>query len=280
MPQNSPFLQDDDDVWDERDELLLLTWAEKAAGLRWLHVEAGKLQSYLNDALSVPVVILSALAGLGSITNNACSGWIGVAFTVINLANATLVSFQRYSEPGQKASTHKAIAADYSKLYRSVAQQLSLPIRRRENCVEFTTATRTEYDRLVSSSLDVPACIVRRFKRRFAATEQAKPEVVSGGIEQIPHRRPTEVPVLPTEQGPLDAAAMGGAVTQGPGLPPAGSRKMRRASTVIQDVLKQPGVPLQLYRSTRLPEAIPSGDLELNVEDLRARGIDVEDSPV
>lgn len=273
-------MEDEEDGWGDRDELLLLTWAEKAAGLRWLHVEAGKLESYLNDALSIPVVVLSALAGLGSITDNGCSGWIGVAFTIINLANAALVSLQRYMEPGEKASTHKAIAADYSKLYRSVAQQLSLPVRRRENCVEFVTATRTEYDRLVSSSLDVPACIVRRFKKRFAATDQAKPEVVSGGIEQIPHRRPTEVPVLPTEQAPLDAAGLGGAVTRGPGLPPAGSRKMRRASTVINDVLAQPGIPLQLYRSTRLAEAIPSGDLELNVEDLRVRGIDVEDSPV
>ena len=266
MPRRSSVEDDDDENWSESAEQQLLTWAEKAAGLRWLHVEAGRLEKYLNDAVSVPVVILSTLAGLGSIVSNNCSGWVSVAFTVINLLNASLVSLQRYLSPGEKASTHNAIAADYSKLYRRIAQELSLPIRRREKCIDFTTACRTEYDRLVSSSLDVPSCVVRRFKKRFASTEQAQPEVVSGGLEQIPQRqrRPTAIPEV--AQGPIDAAALGQAVRTGPGMPPAGSRKMRRASTVINDVLQNPAITPQVYRSTRLPDISSHSDLAIDLE--------------
>ena len=281
MPRNAR-VDDDDEEWSEGTELALLAWAEKAAGLRWLHLEAGKLERLLNDAVSVPVVILSTLAGLGSITDNNCGKpWINIAFTVINLLNATLVSLQRYLEPGQKASTHTAIAADYSKLYRSIAQELALPPRRRERCIEFTTATRTEYDRLVSSSLEVPSCVVRRFKKRFAAADQAQPEIVSGGLERIPQRAPTQnrdqhqVVSAVLEEGTVEAAALGGAVTPGPGRPPVGQRRMRRASTVIQDVLANPAVGMQIYRSQRLPElpaTLPATDLEAMQERVRSFG--------
>lgn len=285
MPRRSAI--EDDEGWTEGAENTLLTWAEKAAGLRWLHVEAGKLQGLLNDVVSVPVVILSTLAGLGSLVDNGCSRtWVSIAFTVINLLNAALVSLQRYMEPGQKASTHKAIANDYSKLYRTIAQEVSLPVRRRENCIEFVTACRTEYDRLVGSSLEVPSLVVRRFKRRFASTNQAQPEVISGGLEQI-HRNHQAPHLTQNMQevadGPMDVAARGGAVTAAPGLAPAGSRKMRRASTVINDVLTNPGIRPEVYRSQRLPdlperpdsvERIEPQHMVLTMEELRERGIE------
>ncbi len=92
--------------------------AEKAAGLRWLHMQASKREKLWNDLLSVPVVVTSTLAGLGQLSANSCGKTLTVLLTIVNLASAVLISAQRYLSPGEKASTHAAIAADYSKLYR------------------------------------------------------------------------------------------------------------------------------------------------------------------
>jgi len=90
--------------------------AEKAAGLRWLHMQASKREKLWNDLLSVPVVVTSTLAGLGQLSANSCGKTLTVLLTIVNLASAVLISAQRYLSPGEKASTHAAIAADYSKV--------------------------------------------------------------------------------------------------------------------------------------------------------------------
>ena len=245
---------DQEEAWDESAETLLLEWAEKSAGLRWLHMQAAKRMNLFNDLLSVPVVITSTLAGLGQLSEDSCGKTLTVLLTIVNLASAVLISTQRYVGPAEKASTHAAVASDYSKLYRKIAAQLSLPKRRREPVIEFCTACRTEYDRLVSSSLDVPQACIRSFKKRFAANTQSAPEVVSGGIETIRTRRPSASEVL--EQvivAPMDTTATGAGVQMPAGVPNRG-RRMRRASTVINDALIAPGTSITPFQSTRLPD--------------------------
>ena len=139
-------------------------------------------------------------------------------------------------------------------LYRKIAAELSLPKRRREKVIDFCTACRTEYDRLVSNSLDVPQACIKSFKKRFAANSQHQPEVVSGGIETIRTRRPSaeetlEQVVVTSE----DNAAVGNGVRTAVGEPNR-ARRFRRASTVINDALISPGTQITPFRSTRLPD--------------------------
>ena len=137
---------------------------------------------------------------------------------------------------------------------RKIAAELSLPKRRREKVVDFSTACRTEYDRLVSNSLDVPQACIKNFKKRFAANSQHQPEVVSGGIETIRARRPSGAETL--EQVVVtseDNAAVGGGVRTAVGEPNR-ARRFRRASTVINDALISPGTQITPFRSNRLPD--------------------------
>lgn len=120
--------------------------------------------------------------------------------------------------------------------------------------IDFCTACRTEYDRLVSNSLDVPQACIKKFKKRFAANSQHQPEVVSGGIETIQPRRPSASAVL--EQVVVsseDNAAAGQGVRTAVGEPNR-ARRFRRASTVINDALIAPGTQITPFRSTRLPD--------------------------
>jgi len=52
-------------TWCEKQEKLLIKWAEKAAGYRWLHNHARLLFKKQNDYLSYPSIVIASLTGVG-----------------------------------------------------------------------------------------------------------------------------------------------------------------------------------------------------------------------
>ena len=51
--------------WCDKQEKLLVKWAEKAAGYRWLHNHARLYYKKQNDRLSYPSIIIASLTGVG-----------------------------------------------------------------------------------------------------------------------------------------------------------------------------------------------------------------------
>ncbi|BCV07174.1 MAG: hypothetical protein Ct9H90mV1_1460 [Prasinovirus sp.] len=51
--------------WCPKQEKLLIGWAEKAAGYRWLHNHARMFYKKQNDWLSYPCIIISSITGVG-----------------------------------------------------------------------------------------------------------------------------------------------------------------------------------------------------------------------
>jgi len=51
--------------WCPKQEQLLIRWAEKAAGYRWLHNHARMFYKKQNDWLSYPCIIISSITGVG-----------------------------------------------------------------------------------------------------------------------------------------------------------------------------------------------------------------------
>lgn len=85
--------------------MYVLCRAEKAAGLRWLHMQASKRYKLWNDLLSVPVVITSTLAGLGQLSADSCGKTFTILLTIVNLTSAVLVSTDSTSGVVHKAGT-------------------------------------------------------------------------------------------------------------------------------------------------------------------------------
>lgn len=108
--------QDDDDSWTAEQEVMLVAWGEKAAGLRWLHMESQKHYKTVNDCLSLPVIVITTLAGVSSFVSNACNPAWNIVFAVVNLSGTVLVAAQRYLDPATNAGAHEQIASDYSKV--------------------------------------------------------------------------------------------------------------------------------------------------------------------
>lgn len=55
----------DDNNWTDKNEQLLMKWAEKAAGYRWLHNMARINFKKTHDYLSYPTIVLSSITGVG-----------------------------------------------------------------------------------------------------------------------------------------------------------------------------------------------------------------------
>lgn len=110
-------------------------------------------------------------------------------------------------------------------LYRRIALTLSLPQGRRGSCIDFVAACRTEYDRLVSSSITIPQSQIKRFKAKFKSIHHS-PEVVTGGIGTVTTHGEM------SEMQPEDR--------HGRQQPTTEQRRLRRASTILQDVLINP----------------------------------------
>ena len=57
--------QDEQCEWCEKQEKLLIKWAEKAAGYRWLHNHARLFYKKQNDWLAYPSIVIASITGVG-----------------------------------------------------------------------------------------------------------------------------------------------------------------------------------------------------------------------
>lgn len=210
-------------------------WGQKAAGLRWLHLESAKFYLILSDMVTIPTIVISAGAGITALKET-CGSSLSIVVGALNLLAAFFVALTRYYTPAELAGKHRAASNDFGKLYRRVALELSMPKYRRSRCFEFMLGCRTEYDRLVSTDLQPPGFVINRYKKQFK-TQTHKPEVVNVGLEQV-HIAHGEAP-HPTQ----------GNSTGQEGLPivtrtlhhPHRKHRPRRASTILQDSIIDPG---------------------------------------
>lgn len=113
-----------------------------------------------------------------------------------------------------------------------------MPKYRRGRCFEFMLACRTEYDRLVSTNLQPPGFVIKRYKKQFKSITH-KPEVVNVGLEQVHVAH--DPPDLPSEQVGAEGLPIMRVHPHGHGR----RHRARRASTVLQDSIIDPGKAMQ-----------------------------------
>jgi hypothetical protein len=179
-------------VWCPKQEQLLIRWAEKAAGYRWLHNHARLHFKRVNDWLSYPSIIISSITGVGGFAVLNPSGDEGVssetkskimfiqyAFAFLNVIGGILTSISKFSQSSQLAEAHSAMCVQYSKFYRNIDMELSLDPQHRQDVIEFVNKCREEYDRLLDDAPDIPANAIIAFNLDFPEKDN-KPDVCNG----------------------------------------------------------------------------------------------------
>ena len=184
--------QDEHCEWCEKQEKLLIKWAEKAAGYRWLHNHARLYYKKQNDWLAYPSIVIASITGVGGFAVLNPSGNDGVSsetktrimivqyfFAFLNVIAGILSSISKFSQSLPLSESHSAMCVSWSKFYRSIDMELSLDIKHRSDVVEFIMKSREEYDKLLDDAPDIPAISIQAFLLQFPETEN-KPDVCNG----------------------------------------------------------------------------------------------------
>ena len=178
--------------WCEKQENLLIRWAEKAAGYRWLHNHARLYYKKQHDYLSYPSIVIASITGVGGFAVLNPSGNENVSvdmknrimiiqyfFAFLNVLGGILTSISKFSQSANLAEAHSAMCVQYSKFYRNIDMELSLDVTHRGDVVEFVKKAREEYDRLLDDAPDIPAISIQAFNMEFPE-RQNKPDVCNG----------------------------------------------------------------------------------------------------
>jgi len=176
--------------WNESQEKLLKAIAERSNCMRWLHTQCNLYFENLNFLFTIPNVVISTVNG--SITMSLNTLFPGadqqkVATTVIGLISilsAVLITMNQYLKSQQMAEAHHAAGLSYSKLYRSIMNELALRRDQRTNGLEFLKHVRADIDRLEDTAPSVLPFIIKRFNRVFSLRDIEKPEI-TGDLDPV-----------------------------------------------------------------------------------------------
>ena len=177
--------------WCPKQEKLLVGWAEKAAGYRWLHNYSRMFYKKQNDWLSYPCIIISSITGVGgfavlspndqTMSDSKKQQIIAVQyfFAFLNVLAGILTSVSKFNNSTKMMETHSAMCVPWSKFYRNIEMELSLETEHRGEVNEFVSKCRQEYDRLLDDSPDIPSNSIDAFNMTFPDKEN-KPDVCNG----------------------------------------------------------------------------------------------------
>ena len=172
--------------WTIPQEKLLSEWAEKSAGYRWLHLRSHEMYSKYNNYLAYPIMFLSCIVGVGGLSSiskdkpTLTELYFQYLFFSCNIFISMLSSVQRFNNFMEESEKHSQAAIHYSKFYRNLNMELSMKRSdRQEFGVDFCKIAKTEFDRLLTTSPEIPVCIINDFNFKFKHVRN-KPDVANG----------------------------------------------------------------------------------------------------
>jgi len=174
--------------WNHKLEEYFASTGEKAHCLSWLHKQCEGLFSWMTAFIDLPVIILSAIIGAINIGSKSLFGDSYSASIILGSASifiATLSSVGTYFSWNKRAEQHRISYIYYSKMYRYLSVEMSLPRHERVRPKDLLKYVRNEYDRLSEISPLFPSSIIKKFNVKFKnETEISQPEEVNG-LEKI-----------------------------------------------------------------------------------------------
>ena len=177
--------------WCPKQEQLLIRWAEKAAGYRWLHNHARMFYKKQNDWLSYPCIVISSITGVGGFAvlspndqNMSTEQKQKIVifqyfFAFLNVVAGILTSISKFNNSSRMMEAHSVMSVQYSKFYRNIDMELSLDPQDRTCVIKFVKKCREEYDRLLDEAPDIPAISIEAFNLEFPERTN-KPDVCNG----------------------------------------------------------------------------------------------------
>jgi hypothetical protein len=194
-------MSDQEITWNSQLEQILSGEGERSLCFQWLHIKSEKLFSRLSTYLTLPVIVMSTIAGSASIGSQSLFGNAPAASIVIgciSLGVATLNTVGSYFAWTKRSESHRIAAITYGKVYRFILIELALPRNQRMAPKDMLKVVRDQCDRLQEMSPQIPDKVIAEFKKKFGDTtpDVKKPEITNGLDPIIVHSTGMETPLL------------------------------------------------------------------------------------
>lgn len=157
------------------EELLLKEWSERAMVYRVLHHKSWSAYRRQNHKYTIPIIILSTVAGTANVAQSRipeqymAAATIGIGF--INLLSAILTTIANFLEVAKLEQAHRTASQSWGKFARHWATELARAPQDRVPVTEAMRQSKAEFDRLMELSPPIPQEIINE----FTTTHQKKP---------------------------------------------------------------------------------------------------------
>jgi hypothetical protein len=187
-PDNDTEFGNRDITWNVHLERIISDEGERAECFSWLHTHAEKKFNRLNTMITLPVIVMSTIAGTASIgaqgleNGDASSKFINMGFGGLSLVVGVLNTISSYFSWAKRAEAHRISSITYNKIYRFILVELALPRNERMLAKDFLKTIREDLDRLNETSPAIPDNIIQMFKDKFedSTPDVKKPEITNG----------------------------------------------------------------------------------------------------
>jgi len=177
-----------DITWNVHLERIISEEGERAECFSWLHTQAEKKFNRLNTMITLPVIVMSTIAGTASIgaqgleNGEPSSKFINMGFGGLSLVVGVLNTISSYFSWAKRAEAHRISSITYNKIYRFILVELALPRNERMLAKDFLKTIREDLDRLNETSPAIPDNIIKMFKDKFedSTPDVKKPEITNG----------------------------------------------------------------------------------------------------
>lgn len=173
--------------WNSQLERILSEEGERSLCYTWLHSNSEKYYSRLSTYITLPVIVMSTIAGAGSIGSQSLvtegnSGSINIILGTISLTVATLNTIASYFGWAKRSEAHRIASTTYAKTHRFIQIELALPRNERIEARDMLKIVRDQCDRLQETSPHIPDAVIKEFRTRFGETTPnvKKPEITNG----------------------------------------------------------------------------------------------------
>lgn len=183
--------------WSSALEELVASEGEKCRGLAWINQRAETYYSHRANAIAIPVIVLSTLAGTASVGSTSLFGGetqiSSVVIGLVSIGVGVLNTISSYFSWARKAEAHRIAYLQYSKLFSIIRVEMSLPRSERQEPEAILKQIRDGMERLAETTPSPPQSILDEFNRHFKDEDKSisRPVEVNGLQKVLIFRSPS-----------------------------------------------------------------------------------------
>jgi hypothetical protein len=167
----SIFSNNNNIIWTNEHEEILVEWADKAMCYRWLHTRSNAMYSSLNAWYTIPVIVISTLTGTANFAQERVpidyQNYFVMIVGAFNILAGIISTIQQFLKVTQLNEAHRVSSIAWDKFYRNIKIELAKHPDERMNVTQMIKISKEEFDRLMETSPTIPDKIIQKFKIEF-----------------------------------------------------------------------------------------------------------------